>query len=89
MSEAVIVQKEEAYVPKRRFEYILLCYIGGAFGMHKLYLGDKSAAVQRFWIAVGGLICCAGIPTLVLWIMSLVDMYKASEIRDADGHLLI
>lgn len=77
------------HVPKRRFEYILLCYFGGAFGLHKLYLGETASAMTRFWIAVGGLICCAGIPTFVLWVMSLVDLFKAAEVRDSEGVLLV
>lgn len=82
-----VVTKE--FVPKKTFEYMLLCLVGGAFGIHHLYLGKKDEAMKYFWVSVAGLICLAGLPTVICWVLAIIDLMKADKVVDAQGHPLV
>lgn len=63
---------------------IILAICLGAYGGHWFYLGDQKKAYWYLGLGLGGLLLCAGVPTIVVGILSIIDLVKIIQMPDAE-----
>ena len=63
---------------------IILTICLGVYGGHWFYLGDQKRAWWYLAGGLGGLLLCAGLPTLVVWVFAIIDLVKLIQMSDAE-----
>ena len=63
---------------------IILTLCLGVYGGHWFYLGDQKRAWWYLGLGLGGLLLCAGLPTIVIWVLAIIDLVKLIQMPDAE-----